>query len=155
MAAKETGSEARGARTSPESETRQEAAPRGRRRMMRVWRTIFAVAALVNLAVGGAMLAAPARVAAQLGIGGPGGGYALAMVGLMIAVFGLGYALVAREPARHRGIVWIGMIGKLGAAGLAAMQYAAGLIPTSTFALGMGDVVFAALFALFLWRGPR
>jgi hypothetical protein len=122
---------------------------------MTFWRGLFAFAAFVNLAVGGAMAAAPARVAEQLGVTGPGGPYAITMVGMMIAVFGVGYAIVARNPAGNRGIVWIGIVGKLGAAALAAMQYAAGLIPTSTFALGMGDVVFAALFALFLWRGPR
>jgi hypothetical protein len=35
------------------------------------------------------------------------------------------------------------------------MQFAAGIIPVSTFALGMGDLAFAVMFALFLWRGPR
>lgn len=122
---------------------------------MTFWRGLFVLAAFVNLAVGGAMTAAPARVAEQLGVSGPGGPYAIAMVGMMIAVFGIGYAIVARNPAGNRGIVWIGIIGKLGAAALAAMQCLAGLIPTTTFALGMGDVVFAALFAVFLWRGPR
>lgn len=122
---------------------------------MTVWNALFSVAALVNLAVGGAMAATPREVAVQLGLTGPGAPYAITMVGMMIAVFGVGYAMVARDPARNRGIVWIGIIGKLGAAGLAAAQYAQGLIPQSTFVMGMGDLVFAALFALFLWRGPR
>jgi hypothetical protein len=77
------------------------------------------------------------------------------MVGLMIAVFGVGYAMVSAAPAKNRGIVWIGVIGKIGAAVLAAVQFNAGVIPFSTFLLGMGDLVFVALFALFLWRGPR
>lgn len=122
---------------------------------MTIWTALFSLAALVNLAVGIGMAVTPAEVAMQLGVGGPGGSYAIIMVGMMIGVFGIGYAIVARDPPRNRGIVWIGIIGKLGAAGLAAAQYAQGLIPQSTFMLGMGDVVFAALFALFLWRGPR
>jgi hypothetical protein len=49
----------------------------------------------------------------------------------------------------------IGMIGKLGAAILATLQFQAGIIDANGLALGMGDLVFVALFALFLWRGPR
>lgn len=122
---------------------------------MNLWSVLFAVAALVNLGVGAAMALGPVPVAAELGVTGPGAPYAITMVGMMIAVFGVGYAIVARNPAGNRGIVWIGVIGKLGAATLAAMQYQQGLIPMQTFALGMGDVVFAVIFLLFLWRGPK
>ncbi len=123
--------------------------------MLTFWRGLFAFAAFYNLAVGGAMLAAPARIAAQLGVSGTGAAYAMLMVGLMIAVFGVGYAIVSAAPAKNRGIVWMGAIGKIGAAALAAVQFNAGVIPFNTFLLGMGDLVFVAMFALFLWRGPR
>jgi hypothetical protein len=122
---------------------------------MRFWRGLFAFAAIYNFAVGGAMLAAPGRAAEGLNITGAGGPFAIAMVGMLIAVFGVGYAIVARAPAANRGIVWIGLISKLGAAPLATMQFALGLIPVSTFALGLGDLAFAALFAAFLWRGSQ
>src|SRR5262245_40907769 len=122
---------------------------------MNLWRGLFAFAALWNLAVGGAMLAAPARAAEGLGISGAAGPVAIAMSGMLIAVFGIGYAMVSAAPAANRGIVWIGLIGKIGAATLGTMQFTAGIIPVSTFALGMGDLVFVAFFALFLWRGPR
>jgi hypothetical protein len=119
------------------------------------WRVLFALAALYNLAVGGTMLATPGALAEQLNVEGAGAPFALMMSGLLIAMFGVGYALVARDPAGNRGIVWIGMIGKIGAAVLGTIQYQAGVVPLTTFALGMGDLVFVALFALFLWRGPR
>lgn len=122
---------------------------------MSFWRGLFAFAATYNFAVGGAMLAAPGRAAEGLNISGAGGPFAIAMAGMLIAVFGVGYAMVARAPAANRSIVWIGLLGKLGAVTLATMQFAQKLIPLSTFALGMGDLAFAALFALFLWRGPR
>jgi hypothetical protein len=122
---------------------------------MTFWRGLFALAAFYNLAVGGAMLAAPERIAAQLGVSGTGAVYAMLMVGLMVAVFGVGYAMVSGAPAKNRGIVWIGAIGKFGAAALAAVQFNAGVIAMNTFLLGMGDLAFVALFALFLWRGPR
>ncbi|HVK80748.1 MAG TPA: hypothetical protein VM915_09045 [Verrucomicrobiae bacterium] len=119
------------------------------------WRVLFALAALYNLAVGGTMLATPSLLAPQLSVEGAGAPFAIMMSGLLIAMFGVGYALVARDPVGNRGIVWIGMIGKIGAAVLGTLQYQAGIVPFSTFALGMGDLVFVALFAVFLWRGPR
>jgi hypothetical protein len=120
-----------------------------------MWRGIFAFAALYNFAVGGAMLAFPDRAAAGLGLSGAGAPFAIAMVGMLIAVFGVGYAMVSHAPARNRGIVWIGLLGKIGAAALGASQYVAQVIPFSTFLLGMGDAVFVVMFAIFLWRGPR
>lgn len=123
--------------------------------MQTFWRGLFGFAAFWNLAVGGAMLAAPARVAEQLQIAGAGGPFAVAMAGLLIGVFGVGYAMVSAAPAKNRGIVCIGVMGKLGAAALATVQFNAGVVPFSTFALGLGDLAFAALFVLFLWRGPR
>ncbi len=122
---------------------------------MKLWRGLFAFAALWNLIVGGAMLAAPAQIAPRLHIEGAGGPFAIAMAGLLIAVFGIGYAIVSAAPAQNRGIVWIGLVGKIGAATLGALQYVAGIIPVSTFALGRGDLAFAAAFAAFLWLGPR
>ncbi|WP_395646806.1 hypothetical protein [Terricaulis sp.] len=122
---------------------------------MSFWRGLFAFAAFVNLAVGGAMMAASGQVAERLGVTGTGAPYAIVMVGMMIAVFGVGYAMVSRDPTRNRPIVWIGIVGKLGAVVIGAAQYAAGALPFSTFALSMGDAVFAALFALFLWKAPR
>ena len=122
---------------------------------MNLWRALFGLAALVNLAVGIGMVVGAREVAVQLGVLGPGAPYAMTMVGMMIGVFGVGYAIVSGNPAGNRGIVWLGVVGKAGAAGLAAMQYMQGLIPQTTFMLGMGDAVFAALFLLFLWRGPR
>lgn len=124
---------------------------------MKVWRTIFAVAAIYNLAVGGAMIAAPERIADQLEVSGEGGLYLTVMAGILIAVFGIGYALVAAAPAKHRGIVWIGMIGKAGVVLLTgARVFLDGVVmPAQQIALPMGDLVFVALFARFLWRGPR
>lgn len=125
--------------------------------MMKVWRGLFAFAAIYNLIVGGVMLAAPERVAAAFDVSGAGGGFMIAMCGILIAVFGVGYAIVSAALAKNRGIVWIGMIGKFAVVLLAASRFAAagGALPLDQVALPFGDLVFVAAFALFLWRGPR
>lgn len=122
---------------------------------MTFWRGLFGLAALFNFAVASLMLIAPGEAAARLDIGGGGGPFAILMTGILIGAFGVGYAMVAQAPARNRGIVWIGAIGKTGVVGLATMQYLAGVIPFGTFTLSLGDLAFVAMFALFLWRGPR
>lgn len=123
--------------------------------MITFWRGLFAVAAFFNLAVGGAMLAGADRVAAQLDVAGAGAPFVMMMTGILIAAFGIGYALVAAAPAKNRGIVWIGAIGKAAVVALAAFQFNAGAVPQNTLLLSMGDLAFVALFAFFLWRGPR
>ena len=77
--------------------------------------------------------------------------------GWLIFVFGVGYAMVAREPAANRGIVWIGMIGKFGAVAIALWRLFSqgGYVAAQAVALPLLDLVFVALFAVFLWRGPR
>ena len=120
-----------------------------------MWQLLFALAAFFNFAVATAMLAAPERIALHLSITGPGAPFVVATVGMLIGAFGVGYALAAYQPRHHHGVILIGMLSKFGVAGLGALQYAAGIIPLRYLALAMGDVAFAALFALFLWRARR
>ncbi len=122
---------------------------------MKVWRALFAAATIVNLTVGGAMIAAPSAVADRLSVSGPGAPYAMIMIGCMIAVFGVGYAIVTRDPPRNRGIVWLGVIGKLCVPALAIYEFNEGVIPQNMMLASMGDGVFALLFLVFLMRGPR
>jgi hypothetical protein len=119
---------------------------------MQAWRVFFAIAAFFNMAVATAMLVAPGQMAGHLSIGGAGAPYVVATLGILIGAFGLGYAIVSSAPSRNHGIVWMGLVGKLGVAAMAMLQFAAGMIPFSYFALGMGDLVFAVMFGLFLWR---
>lgn len=117
---------------------------------MRVWRVFFAFTALCNFAVGGALVAASGPVAAHLGVSGLGSAYLVGLAGLLIAMFGLAYAVVAWDPPRNRNLVVIGAIGKASAAVLASFHALAHHIPDDVFLLGAGDLVLALLFAVYL-----
>lgn len=117
---------------------------------MKFWRSLFAFAAISNLVIGGAMLAGADRVAAQMGVGGPAAQYIVGLAGLLIALFGVAYAAVAWNPAPNRNLVVIGALGKAAAAMLASYHALLGHIPNNVFLLGMGDVIFAGLFAIYL-----
>ena len=118
---------------------------------MRVWKIVFAVAALFNLAVGLPLLLAPAAFYAALGQ--PVSDVLNAQVaGALIAVFGIGYAMVARDPAANRGIVWMGVIGKTPLPLIYWLNVQAGTAPMSGFPLTLVDLAFAALFLTYLLR---
>lgn len=70
-------------------------------------------------------------------------------------LYGLGFLIVARDPARHSGIVVMGGLGKtLFAANLAYMHLSGW---TSWFAIVviLGDIVFVGVFTLYFMRLRR
>ena len=106
-----------------------------------IWRWILGAAAAYNLVV-----ALPALFAA-------GASTDQRIVALLVACFGLVYALVAREPARLAPVLWAGIVGKAGIVALMLPDVLAGRAVPGTGAVLAGDAVFTALFLLFL-LGP-
>ena len=100
------------------------------------------------------MMFAPAAV-----VGMPGATEAMLLpyrcMGLFIAVFGVGYAIVASDPSRQTGIVRIGVIGKLGFVMLMTIAWTTGVIPMAQFASSLADLPWVVAFLLFLRRGGR
>ena len=117
------------------------------------WRIVFIVAALFNLAVGLAMLLAPAAVTGAAAA--PAELLVSRTAALLIATFGIGYAMVAWQPRDHRGIVVLGIIGKASLVATVAVMAAQGQVPMSVAALVGGDLLFVLLFAAFLLRTKR
>jgi hypothetical protein len=67
-----------------------------------------------------------------------------------IGLFGLGYWMVASAPEQNRGIVQLGLLGKVLAIVLVAGHYLAGNVSAPLALVVSGDVVFAVLFARYL-----
>ncbi len=67
-------------------------------------------------------------------------------------MFGIGYALLAWKPMANRSLALLGVIGKSGACALLTFAYLNGVIPLTPFLLGLGDIVFVVLFAVFLLK---
>lgn len=117
------------------------------------WRPFFIAAAAFNFVAGLGLMLAPAAAYAVAGTAPPASLEARLM-GWLIAALGIGYAVVARDPSRNRGIVQAGTIGKLGAVALVGAHWFSGQAPAA-FALAiLGDLVFAVAFILFLRRTP-
>lgn len=119
---------------------------------MRGWKLFFALAALNNVAVGAAMLIGVDQIAAQMGVTGPAASYIVGFAGLVIAIFGVGYALVALDPVGNRPLVVIGALGKASAVLFTSLHALAGHIPPNVYVLGMTDLVWALIFCVFLQK---
>jgi hypothetical protein len=117
---------------------------------MRLWRFFFMVAALNNLAIGAVMLFNADQAATQIGVTGPAAGYTVGLGGLLIAIFGVAYALVAYRPLPNRNLVAIGALSKAATVAFASWHAMAGHIPQNVYLVSMGDLVFALVFAIFL-----
>lgn len=118
------------------------------------WKSLFAVAAAFNLAVGLVFLAVPNRALSLLAIQPLPTLLFVQLAGGLIATFGLFYAAVARDLAR-REIVLLGVVGKVMAVALLTFYRLADALPETAFLLGMGDLIFAALFLWFLLGGRK
>lgn len=108
---------------------------------MRGWKALFWAAALYNLVIGlPGLFQADAAAADRI-------------VALLVACFGLIYALVAHDPRRFATVLWAGVVGKIGVVALLLPTVQAGQAPPGMGWILLGDTLFTALFLVFL-LGP-
>lgn len=88
------------------------------------------------------------------GLFAPGANTNARIVALLVACFGLVYAIVARNPARLGQVLWAGVVGKLGVVALLGPEALAGRAAPGTGWILLGDLIFTVLFLAFLLRGP-
>ncbi len=122
---------------------------------MGVWKLIFWVAAIFNFAVGLPMLLAPEVLLPAIGQALPDDLLMIRLAALLIVVLGIGYGMVARDPAANRPILWLGVLGKAPIPLLVWISGGAAALSSSAFVLSLGDLAFAALFLLFLLTHRR
>ena len=70
----------------------------------------------------------------------------------VVLVFGIGYYLVSRDVNKNRGIVWMGVIGKLCFFFFLTYSYLIAKSTILSFLGGTGDFIFTILFLNFLWQ---
>lgn len=122
-------------------------------RWYRVW---FYAAALYNLLWGAAVVAFPVPLARLVGVDASGFVPFVQVIGMMVGVYAYGYYLLARDPIRYYGFIWIGIAGKtLGPVGFVAAA-AAGDLPWSFgWTCLFNDVIWWPVFWSFAVRAAR
>ncbi len=122
----------------------------------RLYRLIFAVAAAYNVAFGLWAALSPRSFFVLLAMAPPSYPSIWACLGMVIGVYGLGYAYAARRLDRAAPFIAIGLLGKvLGPAGW-ALAVARGEWPVRTLTLILfNDVIWWLPLCLFLLEGTR
>jgi hypothetical protein len=69
-----------------------------------------------------------------------------------LLLWGVAYAAVAMDPSRNRAIVWIGGFGKVFIFLSMTQRFLSGGATALAFGVGVGDLLFAVLYGVFLWR---
>ena len=119
-------------------------------------RWLFGTGAAFNIAIGLALLFLRPLMQTRLGIEpAEGANLVLAnLAGLLAAMVGVIYAMIAREPDRYRPIIVLAALGKLAAVALVVTPWLRGEVGPQLPALVMGDALYALLFLDF-WRRTR
>lgn len=77
-------------------------------------------------------------------------------IGMMVGVYAYGYYLLARDPIRYQGMVWVGLAGKLfGPVGF-LFSACQGVLPWHFGWINLtNDVIWLPAFVLFAFRYAR
>lgn len=121
---------------------------------MKAWRIFFVVAALFN-AFGGVMgLLSFEKPFADAGLPAPNYPFFAQLLFIAVIIFGIGYAMVAADPLRNRGIVWLGLLSKIAGVVMTYWAVYQGQVPKEPFAIQplFADLPWAIAFAIFLWQ---
>lgn len=110
-------------------------------------------AAVYNLGWGVWAVAMPNALFDWVGMARPNYPQLWQCIGMIVGVYGVGYAFAARDPVRYWPIVLVGFLGKLlGPIGL-LYNVGAGALPLAFGAtIITNDVIWLPPFAVIIWR---
>lgn len=124
------------------------------------YRTLFIVAALWNLSAAAVALSAPGFhtetfFGPDATLGDPIAFLNTQIVWVTIALFGIGYGIVAFDPRKNHGIVTLAILGKAYIAVAWTWAWTSGTVAPLALVAATGDLLFAAAFVAFLVRARR
>jgi len=88
-------------------------------------------------------------------VAGPAADLYAHLAWLMLVILGFGYGLVAYDPSRNRGVLWIGILVRLSFVVGWAQYWVRGIVKQSVLVIGLVDVLLIVLFLVFLVRTRR
>lgn len=110
-------------------------------------RPMFWVAALYDLALGAAFLLAWRAIYAGFGVAPPNHPAYVQFAAAVVAIFGIGFGLVAQAPQRNRDLILLGILFKLAYVITVLSYWVRGQIPGMWVPFAWSDLAFALVFA--------
>jgi hypothetical protein len=122
----------------------------------RPYRRWFYAAAIYNAAWGSAVVLFPGTLLRMVGMSAIEAVPLVQVMGMMVGVYAYGYYLLAREPKRYYGLIWIALAGKtLGPLGF-IYSASTGALPWSFgWVCVFNDLIWWPVFWLFALRYAR
>lgn len=117
-------------------------------------RLLFVVAAVYDFGLGVLYLLAWRWIFAWCGIAPPNHPSYVQFAAATIAIFGIGFGMVAAAPQRNRDIIKLGILFKLAFGGMVVRYLFSEPVAPMWVAYGFCDLVFAAAFAVALRAIP-
>lgn len=115
------------------------------------WRSFFLVAALYDLILGAVFMVFGEQILDAIGMALPPHVAYIQLAAVFIAVQGLSYGFVYRDPPANLGLVQVGVAYKLAYVGLALWYLVIGKLPSAFFIpWALIDVLFLIGFVLFI-----
>lgn len=120
-------------------------------------RRVLIAAAAYNMAWGAWVVLFPISLFTWIGAEPPRYPQIWQCVGMIVGVYGVGYACAAMNPLRHWPIVLVGLLGKiLGPIGFLDAALVRGTLPAAFgFTILTNDLIWWVPFSLILWRAYR
>lgn len=115
-------------------------------------RILFGLAAAWNLGAAAMLLFNPDFLLGRLNIGDPAARLLARSFVSSVATWGIGYALIVIDRNRFRDFAWLGLISKTIFFFIYAIAFFGGRLSFPAFVPALVDLIFALLFAEFLWR---
>lgn len=109
-------------------------------------RPLFVVAALYDFVLGVVFTFGFRSIYGRFGIALPNHDAYVQLPGMLIAVFGLGFWMVSRDPQRQRGIIVLGVLLKLVFSGVVLYHRIFGSIPDMWVPFAVADALFMLAF---------
>lgn len=118
---------------------------------------LFVIAAIYDVVLGVGFAVGFKSILPRFGVDLPNHDAYLQLPAALIAIFGVGFWYVSRDPARNRDLIRIGALLKLAFSGIVLGHYAMGNMPPMWVPFAVADLVFLAAFlaALAALGGPR
>lgn len=116
------------------------------------YRALFSAAAVFNLSAAAMLIFNPDFLLARLNINDPAARLLAQSFASSVTTWGLGYALIAYNQKRFRDFAWLGAISKTIFFLIYLVALANGRLSLAAFVPALVDLIFAMLFAEFLWR---
>jgi len=121
---------------------------------LRPWMSfVLRFAGVFNLLAGVSMICFYHEGYELLGIAKPELILPVQVMGILVALFGVGYLMVAASPVENRNILLLGMLSKAVASALALYYVAVAVLPWwFSIVVFFADVIYVPPFCVILWR---